>query len=480
MGQLFAADIRVRQSIHKCFQNLILESQRNANLELYEEVGYQLAFCYRVGFGFRKDENECQKWLLESKRHVSDLESQLQTIKSSKPRRYDSTSSFGLLFIKGHVPDFCDVQYYRERDRLKDIYSSQENEINDWKIVFGCSHWMVLSREEQYFNILLSLGHWDKAEDLVRETVKNLKAGLPPDDFRVLRAQSSLAMACVNQGKVDEAGYLIKEVLRKSDKDPDNDRPARLIHESLLASVYAAQGKFAKAIKIQSEVYRKLSGTFGENHVQTLRALWNLREDYFRRGHRGRAASLNHRLLETATKALGDDHELTILAKIGSIEVDYYTRRWLWGHFGPREKLEPNLDLVRDSQRILGNEHPTTLQLMSYTAKHLMLKTRIPEAIALGEEIIERSISRAGPNHPDTVARQRSLEFAKATYRWYSRFERIGSVRLGDYIITPSFGVRFGLERVWGPLYRRTDARPMLPFLADAQRQNGEPGGNEG
>lgn len=122
MDQLFEADIRVRQSIYKCFQNLILESQRNANLELYEEVGYQLAFCYRVGFGVRKDENECQKWLLESKRHVSDLESQLQTIKSSESRRYDIMSRFGLLVIKGHVPEFCDVQYYRERDRLKDIY----------------------------------------------------------------------------------------------------------------------------------------------------------------------------------------------------------------------------------------------------------------------------------------------------------------------------------------------------------------------
>lgn len=177
-----------------------------------------------------------------------------------------------------------------------------------------------------------------------------------------------------------------------------------------------------------------------------------------------KAASLNQNLLETTSKALGKDHELTILAKIGSAQIDC-SRRWLWRSFRPRRKLEINLDLIRDSQRILGNEHPITLELMSHTAKTLLLNTDFPEAIALGEQIIELSIHLVGADHPDTMTRQKSLEFAKGVYRWYLRFEQAGTVRLGEYVITPSIGTRSGLERVWGPLFKRTDTRPVVPFL---------------
>ena len=477
MVQLFEVDFRVRQSIFTCFQSLIREAQRNANLEFYEEVGFQLAFCYKLGFGVRKDENECRKWLYESKRHESDLEHQLQLVKSSNyGRRYDPASRFGLWFGKGHVPMPGDVQYYREKNLLNDIHSTLENEISDWKTVLGGTHWMVLEREEQFFHILRSLGHWDKAEDLVRGTLDNLGAELPPDDFRVLRVQSNVAMACLDRRKTDDAERLIKEVFEVS----VGDQTARLVHQDFLASVYTAQGKFAKAIDLRSEVYTKLSAMLGENHIQTLRALWNLREDYFRRGSVHKATKLNHNLLETTTKALGEDHELAILAKIGLAEIDWSIRRWLWGYFGPRRKLELNLDLVSKSQRILGDEHPTTLQLMSHTAKDLMLKTHIPEAIALGEQIVEFSIRRAGADHPDTVTRQKSLEFAKAIHRWYLRFERIGTFRFGKYVITPSFGTRSGLEPVWGPIFKRTDTRPILPFLDDARIADRNPDGNQG
>ena len=89
--------------------------------------------------------------------------------------------------------------------------------------------------------------------------------------------------------------------------------------------------------------------------------------------------------METTIKALGEDHESTIIAKIESDEIDWSSRRWLWGYFGPRRLFDLNLDLIKDSQRVLGNEYPATLQFMSHTAKHLLLKIHFPKAIALGK-----------------------------------------------------------------------------------------------
>ena len=152
-----------------------------------------------------------------------------------------------------------------------------------------------------------------------------------------------------------------------------------------------------------------------------MRALLDLREDYFRRGYGNKAASSSQDLIETTTKALGEDHELPVLANIGSHEIDWSSRRWLWGYFGPRRALELNLDLVRVSQRVLGNEHPTILQFVPHTAKHLLLKKYLPEAIALGEQIIELTIRGAGADHPDIMIRLTSLESAKAIYWWCLR-----------------------------------------------------------
>ena len=474
MVQLFEVDIQVRRSIRTCLQNLTHDTQKNANADLYQELGFQLAFCYRMGFGVRKDENECRKWLLESKRHQSELEHQIQLIKSSKSGRlFHESLQFGSWFGKGHIPTLGDAQYFRERNRLNDIFSIQEDEISDWKIVLGSSHWMVLEREEQYFHILLSLGYSDKAEALVRGTLRNVEESLPSDDLHVLRAKSNVALACLNQRKTDDAERLIKEVLRKSDKVSISDQTTRLVLEDSLASVYTAKGELPKAIDLRSEVYKKLSAMLGESHISALKVLWNLREDYFRKRCIKRAASLSSKLLETATNALGEDHELAILAKIGSAEIDW-TRRWFWGYVGPRRKIDLNLDLIRSSQRILGDEHPTTLQLMSHTAKDLLSKTRFLEAIPIGEQIVELSARRFGAHHPDTVTRQKQLETAKAVHRWYLRFERIGTIRVGKFAITPSFGVRSGLERVWGPIYKNADTQSILPFLREARMTVGE------
>ena len=457
-----------------CLQNLINNAQRNTNPDLYQQLGFQMAFCYRMGFGVRKDENECRKWLLESKRHQSDLEYQIQLIKwSYSGRQFHESSQFGLWYGKGHIPILGDAQYFRERNRLNDIFSTQEDEISDWKIVLGSTHWMVLDREEQYFHILLSLGYLDKAEALVRGTLRNVEECLPPDDQRVIQGRTNVAKACLSQRKADDAERLIKEVLRKSEKVSMSDQPTRLVLEDFLASIYTYKGDLAKAIDLRSEVYKKLSAMLGENHISALQALWNLREDYFRKRCIKRAASLSSKLLDTATNALGEDHELAILAKIGSAEIDW-CRRWFWGYVGPRRKIDLNLDLIRSSARILGDEHPTTLQLMSHTAKDLLSKTRFLEAIPLGEQIVELSARRFGADHPETVTRQKQLENAKAVHRWYLRFELIVTIRFGNFSITPSFGVRSGLERVWGPIYKNVDTQSILPFLRDARVIVGE------
>ena len=131
---------------------------------------------------------------------------------------------------------------------------SKKNEIDDWRAVLGATHWMVLERQEQYFHILRSLGYWDKAED---GTLKDLGPKSPPDDLRALRAQSNLAIACLDQRKTDDAESLMKEVLQRNENYSVSDQMTRLVHRYFLASVYTAQEKFMKAINLRRKSTRK-------------------------------------------------------------------------------------------------------------------------------------------------------------------------------------------------------------------------------
>ena len=69
------------------------------------------------------------------------------------------------------------------------------------------------------------------------------------------------------------------------------------------------------------------------------------------------AASLSQKLLETTAKALSEDHGSTILAKIGSKRINLSSDDGFRGILDLGERLSS----TRDSQRVLGNEHPTML-----------------------------------------------------------------------------------------------------------------------
>lgn len=470
LPQLFDVDFRVRRAIFTCLGELLEQTQaashRETDLNLYMEIAYQLAFCYKFGFGVPRNDEQCQAWLAKSGRPNSDLEDQLQVIKSSIGRNHSPSLNFGLWFQKGHVPMASDAQYYRERNQLKDIQIIEEREISDWKVVLGDIHWLVVSREASHYHLLQSLGFLDKAELLARESCQLLSSTLPQEDHRVLRARSNLASACISKKNYDEAEREIIEVLDLSEENSQQ----YLILQDLLASVYSAQGKAKKSIRLRLEVYKQMSATLGESHLQTLSILWNLREDHFRARRFVEAENLSLTLVETATKSFGEHHELTVRAMAGLVQIHWSKRNRLWGYFGAREKSEVDLDLIRKCQSVLGEDHPITMDLVFHTARSLVYKSNWGDAISVAEQVVEHSTRIAGPDHALTIERKKWLEFVKASHWWYSVFQKLGSFRVGNYVITPSFKTRHGLERAWGPIYRRKDT-PRINLIRLILRQ---------
>ena len=80
-----------------CFQSLLCEARRIVNQGFYEDVVFQIGFRHVLGYGVRRDGNECRKWLTESRKQGLDLGHQLNLVQSLNcGRRYDPSEEVGV------------------------------------------------------------------------------------------------------------------------------------------------------------------------------------------------------------------------------------------------------------------------------------------------------------------------------------------------------------------------------------------------
>ena len=184
--QLFNVDFEVRQGIFKCLESLTRVAKetpgRTQTILSAADLAYQLAFCYKVGFGVPRYEDKCRMWLADTDHKYSDLKDEFDYIKSRSGQKYSSTSGFGFWYSQIPVRIASDAQYYREWKKLKDIQQIEDREIEERKEVLGNDHWLVLEREQSCFDTLSSLGYFGKAAALAEKRCRKLSSTLPRED----------------------------------------------------------------------------------------------------------------------------------------------------------------------------------------------------------------------------------------------------------------------------------------------------------
>jgi tetratricopeptide (TPR) repeat protein len=471
MPQLFDADFRARDYIFQEFRILAEETVNSDVWSVHQEVCLQVAFCYKMGFGIKQNHTEAEKWLAQS--HMSEiLDKQLAALQETASRTYHPTTVYGLWFRKGHIHlTATNPQYYREQRKLASVQAIHEREIKDWQNILGATHWIVVDKICQYVEILRNLGKLDKAEELARELVQSLQH-LPPEHFIAVEGKDTLCRVLLDQGKLKEAKILIKGVLKLRQEHMHSN--VLLFWMNLLAAVYTGQGKIMKAADLRQKLLHEFKNIFGEDNIQTMTMMHNLCYVYDRQGRIKEAITMNERLLQKATRVLGDNHEMTIHAKLSLANFRWKHRLWPGGIIGPRGDDGLRFDDIRAAQAQLGTEHPLTLQLMANTVKALINKVRFDEAIALQEQILHIISQRVGPNHPQTSNCTKDLNSIKWTYRWYRFAARMGSVNLGQYVLTAGMRERYDLVRIWGPLLKKKDMSKLIPYSVDTSIDAGQ------
>ncbi|KAJ6472001.1 P-loop containing nucleoside triphosphate hydrolase protein [Mycena sanguinolenta] len=183
--------------------------------------------------------------------------------------------------------------------------------------------------------------------------------------------------------------------------------------QSQYASVYFWVGRYTEAENLDVMKVEKQTKLLGDDHLDTLNAMYSLAVTYDRLGRWEQAEALKIAVLEKRRKLLGDDHLDTVHAMYGLAATYNRLRR-----FEDAEKLE---DVVLEKRKkLLGGNHLDTLQAMQSLGITYRNLGRLDQAEKLQVVVLEKLKKLLGDEHLDTLKAMHSLA---VTYNELNRWE---------------------------------------------------------
>jgi len=164
--QLIKAHYGVRCHIIQCLR------KRNEQRTISQLQALDLALCYEIGFGVRKDETKCKSVLKENKISSKTLKDLIKRLKGSPDRSTFEKSTLKKLSKDGYLPVFDFGRQYHQEQRLHEAESQYENELRTLGSSLGQSHPLVQQLRLQLCFLMRSEGRRADAEKLQLQILK--------------------------------------------------------------------------------------------------------------------------------------------------------------------------------------------------------------------------------------------------------------------------------------------------------------------
>ncbi|KAJ7120123.1 P-loop containing nucleoside triphosphate hydrolase protein, partial [Mycena epipterygia] len=180
--------------------------------------------------------------------------------------------------------------------------------------------------------------------------------------------------------------------------------------------IYVWGEKLKTAEELQAAVLQKRKDLLGEDHQDTLKAMFWLAWIYILLGRLNEAEELHVLVLERLRNVLGDNHPDTLTA-MGNLSVTYEKL----GKLKEAEELGVAVLEKQRNRNILGENHPNTLIAMGNLAFTYTKLERWQEAQELGEVGLKKQRNVLGDNHPLTL---RAMSNLAVTYNKFERWHK--------------------------------------------------------
>jgi serine/threonine protein kinase/tetratricopeptide (TPR) repeat protein len=267
------------------------------------------------------------------------------------------------------------------------------------------------------------------AREILDKASKEIDTGLSKDPE--VRAHMMYVMADVydNLGLYPQSGSLVRQAveIQRSVLGPKN--PETLRSADLLGTILLEEGNYVEAEKMQRETLAAQRRVLGPEHPDTLHTMSRLAGLLMLQARYEEAEKLYRETLEIERRVFGAEHpdtlnSMTNVAMILSFEGDTGEH----GQSDQSRSLEAE-KLARESlalhTRVMGSDHPDTLNVMVYLAAILRQEKRLAEAENLSRETLASYRRVFGPEQIDTLVVMGNLAAVLTDQAKYSEAEQL-------------------------------------------------------
>ncbi|RDW92542.1 hypothetical protein BP5796_01936 [Coleophoma crateriformis] len=211
-----------------------------------------------------------------------------------------------------------------------------------------------------------------------------------------------VGMCLGREGRFNEAGVLMAEVMEIDKKVLGNENPQTLTSMNDLAYLFFRQGKYDEAEPIYRQTLQLRAKVLGDEHPDTLGSRHNLALLLKSQGKYDEAEPIYRQTLQLSAKVLGEEHPDTLTSRNNLALLFYYQ--------GKYDEAEPIYrQTLQLSAKVLGDEHPDTLGSRNNLAGLLESQGKYDEAEPIYRQTLQLRAKVLGEEHPDTLQSRNNL-----------------------------------------------------------------------
>ncbi len=286
--------------------------------------------------------------------------------------------------------------------------------------VFGLNDPNTLSAMNELAVLYLSWGRYKDAENIYLKALPISRSVFGEDATFTLLLTGNLADVYRFEGRYDDAEKLYLKVQENTsmllqEEDPDT-LYYTLYSMNGLGMLYIVEGKYDEAEQLFNTAYTIGDSILRKGHPDTLYSMNGLGIVYTAKKDYDQAEYYLSYALTTSRDQLGEDNPTTL--------TSLYCLGWLEYNRGNSENVEGNSAQANEDykkadeyltealigrQKVLGDDHPATLETKNGLALLYKAMGRYSEAEQLFKEVLRNRILKLGAQHPDTLNTQKEL-----------------------------------------------------------------------
>ena len=258
---------------------------------------------------------------------------------------------------------------------------------------------MLQSKISRYYSWM---GHYSLAAKLSLETLETF--GRCPDAPRkvVYETKFLRAEALKNNGQLQEAEDLAREVWYERQNELGAKHIDTLASYTTLASIYQEQGKFKEGAKIARHTLKGLRKTLQADDIiiqYTKRRLGTLLQML---GEYSEAETLLREALDAYTDQLGPDDQVTLKAKWRLAWILHEQSKY-------KEAEQMSFETWTAQKRTIGENHPDCIKSLFLFADDLQAQSKFEAALSHKRHVYAQATDVVGPKHRYTLTAAASL-----------------------------------------------------------------------